>query len=212
MDEDPRDAELVCGPDLFKLYSSLMKASTSLQTWQMRMVSEAETAKLKTRTMNLQEVIALPELLKSVGSLTLFSISSIKALLATEKSEVSLEKITKLLEIFLEVPIPYSQGKSAARACLKTISQVSDEKVLTYAKLGTTAQTLQRALQSDEGIPDAYFSDLSLELVTNKMRIGLLKELVSSLGDTYNGLRLYYAYLNMMQWSPHSLIPSSTNT
>lgn len=202
MDEDPRDAELVCGPDLFKLYSSLMKASTSLQTWQMRMVSEAETAKLKTRTMNLQEVIALPELLKSVGSLTLFSISSIKALLATEKSEVSLEKITKLLEIFLEVPIPYSQGKSAARACLKTISQVSDEKVLTYAKLGTTAQTLQRALQSDEGIPDAYFSDLSLELVTNKMRIGLLKELVSSLGDTYNGLRLYYAYLNMMEWSP----------
>lgn len=205
MDEDPKDIELVCGPELFKLYSTLSKASTSLQTWQMRMVSEAETARLKARTMNLQEVIALPELLKSVGSLTLFSISSIKALLEAEHSGASIEKIAKLLEIFLEVPIPYSQGKSAARTCLKTVSQGSDEKVLTYAKLGTTAQALQRALQSDEGVPDTYFSNLSLELVTNKMRIGLLKELVSSLGDSYNGLRLYYAYLSMMEWS-HPLV------
>lgn len=202
MDEDPRDIELVCGPDLFKVYSSLTKASTSLQTWQMKMVSEAETSKLKAKTMNLQELIALPELLKSVGSLNMFSISFIKALLANEKSGASMEKIAKLLEVFLEVPIPYSQGKSAARTCLKTITQLSDEKVLTYAKLGTTAQTLQKALQSDEGVSDSYFDNLSLDLVTNKMRIGLLKELASSLGDTYNGLRLYYAYLNMMEWSP----------
>lgn len=202
MDEDPRDIELVCGPELFKLYSSLTKASTSLQNWQMKMVSEAETAKLKAKSMNLHELIALPELLKSVGSLNLFSISSIKKLLANEKSGVSAEKTAKLLEIFLEVPIPYSQGKSAARTCLKTITQISDEKVLTYAKLGVTAQTLQKALQSDEGVPPSYFESLSLDLVTNKMRINLIKELVSSLGDTYNNLRLYYTYLNMMEWSP----------
>ncbi|TNJ29708.1 Dynein heavy chain [Giardia muris] len=200
MEHNTLDIEAICGPSFYKYYAQLEKRSQNLHSWKTQMVHEAEMAHLKALQTGKTDVITLIEYLKNIGTLNMFGVATISAFLQ-ENEGLSADHIVKLLELLLEVPIPYAQGKSTARNELRTLGNNDDNHVLTYAQPGSTAQEFQRAFSTEQCIPPEFYKTLSLNLITNKERVSRLQELLGYATEYYPGLRLYQTYVQILAMS-----------
>ncbi|CAL5997617.1 Dynein_heavy chain [Hexamita inflata] len=154
----------------------------SFDRWLQTSVTQHETLKLRAKSIDAKNVIALPQLLPVLRKI------NFNNLIRFSQQNLSQDQLTLVFLYYFECQIPFTQGKQAVQNDLKDITKLDlGDNFITYQKAGTT-QLVIKSLQQDEPITH---TQMKSEVVSSKVRMNMIKEILTAAQEIYPGLRLF---------------------
>lgn len=192
-DLQQKDVEQILGP-LSRSYTQFSKHK-KFDQWLQAAVSQHETRLLRAKQDGQSRYIALPQLLPLLGEIN-FSV-----LIKLSKLNMQQDYLMLMLLNFVECSLPFADGRTELEADFKEICQLNvNDNFMTFQKAGTTTQLMMKQLTQQEPLTQQQVQQLSkYEVVSAKVRLNMLKELLSQAGDVYPSLRLLLKALTRME-------------